>query len=44
LIPDVSHGFVGATPAATRDAARQALTATFDFFDRLFPAKNTPAH
>lgn len=42
-IPDVSHGFIGATPAATRDAARQALTATFDFFDRLFAAKNTPA-
>jgi acetyl esterase/lipase len=44
LIPEVSHGFVGATPAATRDAARQALTATFDFFDRLFAAKNTSAH
>lgn len=44
LIPDVSHGFVGTTPAATRDAARQALTATFAFFDRLFEAKNTPAY
>jgi acetyl esterase/lipase len=44
LIPDVSHGLVGATPAATRDAARRALTATFDFFDRLFAATNTAAH
>jgi acetyl esterase/lipase len=36
LIADVGHGFIGATPAATRDASRQALSATFDFFDRLF--------
>jgi acetyl esterase/lipase len=36
LIPGVGHGFIGATPAATRDASRQALSATFDFFDRLF--------
>jgi acetyl esterase/lipase len=36
LIPDVRHGFIGATPAATRDASRQALSASFDFFDRLF--------
>jgi len=38
LIADVGHGFIGATPAATRDASRQALSATFDFFDRLFAA------
>jgi acetyl esterase/lipase len=37
LIPGVGHGFVGATPVATRDASRQALSATFDFFDLLFP-------
>ena len=36
LIPDVGHGFIGATQAATRDASRQALSATFDFVDRLF--------
>jgi dipeptidyl aminopeptidase/acylaminoacyl peptidase len=36
LIPDVGHGFIGATPAVTRNASRQALSATFDFFDRLF--------
>jgi acetyl esterase/lipase len=42
LIPDVGHGFVGATPVATRDALRQALTATFGFFDRLFVATTTP--
>ena len=38
LIADVGHGFIGVTPAATRDASRQALSATFDFFDRLFAA------
>ncbi len=38
LIPDVGHGFIGATPAGTRDASRQALSATFNFFDRLFAA------
>jgi acetyl esterase/lipase len=42
LIPDVGHGFVGATPAATRDALRQALSATFGFFDRLLVATTTP--
>jgi acetyl esterase/lipase len=35
LIPDVRHGFIGATPAATKDASRQALMATFEFFDRV---------
>ena len=38
LVPGVGHGFIGETPAATRDASRQALTATFNFFDRLFSA------
>jgi dipeptidyl aminopeptidase/acylaminoacyl peptidase len=38
LVPGVGHGFIGATPAATRDASRQALSATFDFVDRLFAA------
>lgn len=38
LIPGVGHGFIGATPAATRDASRQALSATFDYFDRLLSA------
>ena len=36
LIPGVGHGFIGATPGATREASRQALSATFHFFDRLF--------
>jgi acetyl esterase/lipase len=38
LVPGVGHGFIGTTPAATRDASRQALSATFDFFDRLLSA------
>jgi acetyl esterase/lipase len=38
LVPGVGHGFIGATPAATRDASRQALSATFDCGDRLFAA------
>ena len=42
LVPGVGHGFIGTTPAATRDASRQALSATFDFFDRLFPAAIPP--
>jgi acetyl esterase/lipase len=41
-IPDVGHGFIGATNVVTRDALRQALTATFDFFDRLVTPK-TPS-
>lgn len=36
LIPQVRHGLIGATPSATEDALREALTATFEFFDRLF--------
>jgi len=36
LIADVGHGFIGTTPTATRDASRQALSASFEFFDRLF--------
>jgi len=35
LIPAVGHGFIGVTPAVTRDALRQALGATFEFFDRV---------
>jgi acetyl esterase/lipase len=35
LIPAVGHGFIGATPADTRDALRRALEATFEFLDRV---------
>jgi acetyl esterase/lipase len=35
LIPDVTHGLVGATPAATREASQRALNATFEFFDHV---------
>ena len=38
LIPDVEHGFIGTTKSATKQASRQALAATFDFFERLFAA------
>jgi acetyl esterase/lipase len=38
LVPGVGHGFIGATPAATREASRQALSATFGFLDQLFRA------
>lgn len=31
-IPGVDHSFIGATPAATRDATLKATNATFDFF------------
>jgi acetyl esterase/lipase len=34
LIPGVQHGFIGPTEAATKDALRRALSATFKFFDR----------
>ena len=44
LIPSVKHGFIGATDAATKDALRQALTATFDFFDRVLQNPPTAAH
>jgi acetyl esterase/lipase len=40
LIGNVGHGFIGATPAATRDASRQALSATFEFFDSLWAEPN----
>ena len=39
LIPQASHGFIGPTEAATKDNLRQALTATFTFFDRVLPAR-----
>jgi acetyl esterase/lipase len=35
LIPAVGHGLIGATPASTREALRQALAETFEFFDRV---------
>jgi acetyl esterase/lipase len=35
LIPQTAHGFVGSSEAATKSALRQALDATFDFFDRV---------
>jgi acetyl esterase/lipase len=41
LIPGVKHGFIGSTEAATKNALRRALAATFDFFDRVL--KNPPA-
>jgi acetyl esterase/lipase len=41
LIPGVQHGFIGPTEAATKDALRLALTATFDFFDHVL--KESPA-
>lgn len=40
LVGNVGHGFIGATPAATRDASRQALSATFEFFDSLWAEPN----
>jgi acetyl esterase/lipase len=40
LIPGAAHGFIGATEAATKDALHRALTATFEFFDRVL--KNPP--
>ena len=35
FIPDVDHGWIGADPAATRDASLVALRRTFDFFAAL---------
>ncbi|WP_254292061.1 alpha/beta hydrolase [Sphingomonas tagetis] len=35
MIPDVAHGFIGKTPAATRAAHWQALDRTLTFFDRV---------
>jgi acetyl esterase/lipase len=45
LIPGAGHGLIGASPTATRAALTQALTATFDFFDRALqpPATVTPS-
>jgi acetyl esterase/lipase len=40
LIPDVDHGFIGRTPAATRVANLEALRRTFDFIDSFFGKKN----
>jgi acetyl esterase/lipase len=41
LIPGVGHGLVGSSAAATRAALTQALTATFDFFDRALQPRAT---
>jgi acetyl esterase/lipase len=35
LLPDVGHGFVGQTPAATRDASQRAWDRTVDFIVRM---------
>jgi acetyl esterase/lipase len=40
LIPGVTHGFIGATEAVTKNSVRIALTATFGFFERVL--QNTP--
>lgn len=42
LLPGVDHGFVGADANATRRALQQALTATFEFFDRVLRTAATP--
>lgn len=34
-IPGVDHSFIGATPAATREATLRATNATFDFFHKV---------
>lgn len=39
IFPGVDHSFIGATPAATRDASLKAVNASFDFFHRLFDKK-----
>ena len=44
LIPQASHGFIGPTEAATKDNLRQALTATFDFFDHVLPARSSSSN
>jgi acetyl esterase/lipase len=43
LIPGAKHGLIGATEPATKDAVRRALTATFDFFDRVLQNPSTAA-
>lgn len=35
LLPKTGHGFVGSTAAETQRALQQALTATFDYFERV---------
>jgi dipeptidyl aminopeptidase/acylaminoacyl peptidase len=35
LLPGVGYGFVGATPAATRDASLRAWQRTVDFIERM---------
>ena len=35
LFPGAKHGLIGANEAATKKSVRAALTATFDFFDRV---------
>jgi acetyl esterase/lipase len=42
LIPNVAHGLVGDNTATTKDALRHALTATFEFFDRVLQSAPSP--
>jgi acetyl esterase/lipase len=42
LLPGAEHGFIGTDANATRRALEQALTATFDFFDRVLRPASTP--
>jgi acetyl esterase/lipase len=43
LLPESGHGFIGTDTAKTKVALQQALTATFDFFDRVLrPANPAP--
>jgi acetyl esterase/lipase len=37
-IPDVDHSFIGATPAATREASLRALDRSIEFMDRTLKA------
>lgn len=40
-LPEIDHSWIGATPAATRVATLRAVNATFDYFHRLFPKRDT---
>jgi acetyl esterase/lipase len=42
LLPGVAHGFIGADADATRRALQQALTATFEFLDRVLAPNARP--
>jgi acetyl esterase/lipase len=43
LIPQAGHGLIGANRETTHAALAQALTATFDFFDRALQPPATPS-